>query len=58
MQLAQRALNAFVFADRSQLLVYHFMFGSDWAESCPSCSFLADHFDGAAGRSLSVARGA
>jgi predicted dithiol-disulfide oxidoreductase (DUF899 family) len=34
-----------LFAGRSQLLVYHFMFGSDWAEGCPSCSFLADHFD-------------
>ena len=47
MQIVQRALNAFVFAGRSQLLVYHFMFGSDWAEGCVSCSFLADHFDGA-----------
>jgi len=33
-------------AGRSQLLVYHFMFGHDWEEGCPSCSFLADNFDG------------
>jgi predicted dithiol-disulfide oxidoreductase (DUF899 family) len=33
---------------RSQLIVYHFMLGPDWAEGCPSCSYLADHFDGAA----------
>src|ERR1700757_3003760 len=31
---------------RSQLIVYHFMFGSGWEQGCPSCSFLADHFDG------------
>jgi predicted dithiol-disulfide oxidoreductase (DUF899 family) len=36
-----------VFGGRSQLIVYHFMFGPDWKEGCPSCSFLADHFDGA-----------
>lgn len=30
----------------SQLLVYHFMFGPDWDEGCPSCSFWADNFDG------------
>jgi predicted dithiol-disulfide oxidoreductase (DUF899 family) len=35
-----------LFDGRSQLIVYHFMFGPDWAEGCPSCSFLADHFDG------------
>ncbi len=34
-----------LFAGRSQLLVYHFMFGPDWDEGCPSCSFWADHFD-------------
>jgi predicted dithiol-disulfide oxidoreductase (DUF899 family) len=34
-----------LFAGRSQLIVYHFMFGPDWAEGCKSCSFLADHFD-------------
>jgi predicted dithiol-disulfide oxidoreductase (DUF899 family) len=36
-----------LFAGRSQLIVYHFMFGPDWQEGCPSCSYLADHFDGA-----------
>jgi predicted dithiol-disulfide oxidoreductase (DUF899 family) len=36
-----------LFGGRSQLIVYHFMFGPDWKEGCPSCSFLADHFDGA-----------
>ncbi|MDD1015029.1 DUF899 domain-containing protein [Pseudomonas rubra] len=36
-----------LFAGRSQLLVYHFMFGEGWEEGCPGCSFLADHFDGA-----------
>ena len=36
-----------LFGGRSQLAVYHFMFGPDWAEGCPSCSFLADHLDGA-----------
>ncbi len=35
-----------LFDNRSQLLVYHFMFGPDWSEGCPSCSYLADHFDG------------
>ena len=30
---------------RSQLLIYHFMFGPGWKEGCPSCSFLADAFD-------------
>jgi len=28
------------------LIVYHFKFGPGWEEGCPSCSFLADHFDG------------
>jgi predicted dithiol-disulfide oxidoreductase (DUF899 family) len=37
-----------LFGGRSQLLVYHFMLGPDWEEGCKSCSFLADHFDGAA----------
>src|ERR1700746_165728 len=36
-----------LFDGRSQLIVYHFMFGPGWAEGCPSCSFLSDHFDGA-----------
>jgi predicted dithiol-disulfide oxidoreductase (DUF899 family) len=33
---------------KSQLIVYHFMLGPGWEAGCPSCSFLADHFDGAA----------
>jgi predicted dithiol-disulfide oxidoreductase (DUF899 family) len=36
-----------LFGKRSQLIVYHFMFGPGWKEGCPSCSYLADHFDGA-----------
>jgi len=35
-----------LFAGRSQLIVYHFMFGPEWEEGCPSCSFLADHLGG------------
>jgi predicted dithiol-disulfide oxidoreductase (DUF899 family) len=35
-----------LFAGRSQLIVYHFMFGSDWEAGCPSCSFWADNFNG------------
>jgi predicted dithiol-disulfide oxidoreductase (DUF899 family) len=35
-----------LFDGRSQLIVYHFMFGPDWEEGCPSCSFLCDHIDG------------
>lgn len=34
-----------LFRGRSQLLVYHFMFGPDWAAGCPSCSAIADGFD-------------
>ena len=34
-----------LFHGRSQLLVYHFMFGPDWDEGCPSCSSVADGFD-------------
>jgi predicted dithiol-disulfide oxidoreductase (DUF899 family) len=37
-----------LFAERSQLAVYHFMFGRGWKEGCPSCSYLADTFDGCA----------
>jgi predicted dithiol-disulfide oxidoreductase (DUF899 family) len=36
-----------LFAGRSQLIVYHFMFGPGWKEGCVGCSFLADHIDGA-----------
>jgi predicted dithiol-disulfide oxidoreductase (DUF899 family) len=35
-----------LFDGRSQLIVYHFMFGPGWKEGCPSCSYLSDHFDG------------
>ncbi|MBT3225972.1 MAG: DUF899 domain-containing protein [Deltaproteobacteria bacterium] len=35
-----------LFADKSQLMIYHFMFGADWEEGCPSCSFWADNFEG------------
>lgn len=34
-----------LFDGRSQLVVYHFMFGPDWEAGCPSCSFWADSFD-------------
>jgi predicted dithiol-disulfide oxidoreductase (DUF899 family) len=36
-----------LFEGRGQLIVYHFMFGPGWEEGCKSCSYLADHFDGA-----------
>ena len=36
-----------LFAGRNQLVIYHFMFGPDWQEGCPSCSFVSDHLDGA-----------
>ena len=35
-----------LFQGRSQLLVYHFMFGPDWEAGCPSCSMIADAFNG------------
>ena len=35
-----------LFAGRSQLVIYHFMFGPEWQEGCPSCSFVSDHIDG------------
>jgi predicted dithiol-disulfide oxidoreductase (DUF899 family) len=35
-----------LFGGKSQLIVYHFMLGPDWEEGCPSCSLIADHFDG------------
>lgn len=34
-----------LFEGRSQLVVYHFMFGPDWAAGCPHCSFWADNFN-------------
>jgi predicted dithiol-disulfide oxidoreductase (DUF899 family) len=36
-----------LFGVKSQLFIYHFMLGPTWDEGCKSCSFLADHFDGA-----------
>ena len=36
-----------LFDGRSQLIVQHFMFGPDWEEGCPGCSFEADHVDAA-----------
>ncbi|WHZ24702.1 MAG: hypothetical protein OJF47_003814 [Nitrospira sp.] len=35
-----------LFKERSQLLVYHFMFGPDYQAGCPSCSAIADGFNG------------
>src|SRR5438477_2295100 len=35
-----------LFRGRSQLLVYHFMFGPEWTAGCPSCSAIADGFNG------------
>ncbi len=37
---------AALFAGRSQLIIYHFMFGPDYQAGCPSCSAIADGFDG------------
>jgi predicted dithiol-disulfide oxidoreductase (DUF899 family) len=34
-----------LFGSKSQLLVYHFMFGPGWKDGCPHCSFWADHYD-------------
>jgi predicted dithiol-disulfide oxidoreductase (DUF899 family) len=35
-----------LFGGKSQLIVYHFMLGPGWEQGCPSCSLIADHFDG------------
>jgi len=35
-----------LFDGKSQLIIYHFMFGPNWEEGCPHCSFWADHYDG------------
>ena len=43
-----RASLADLFRGRSQLIVYHFMFGPDYAAGCPSCSSIADGFNGIA----------
>jgi predicted dithiol-disulfide oxidoreductase (DUF899 family) len=37
-----------LFRGRSQLIVYHFMFGPDWTAGCPSCSAIADGYNGIA----------
>lgn len=37
-----------LFGPRSQLFLYHFMFGADWDEGCRTCSMIADHLDAAA----------
>jgi predicted dithiol-disulfide oxidoreductase (DUF899 family) len=34
-----------LFGGKSQLAIYHFMFGPDWEQGCPSCSLIADHLD-------------
>ena len=41
-----RASLADLFRGRSQLLIYHFMFGPDYAAGCATCSTIADGFDG------------
>jgi predicted dithiol-disulfide oxidoreductase (DUF899 family) len=41
-----KATLADLFKGRSQLLAYHFMFGPDYKAGCPSCSAIADGFDG------------
>jgi predicted dithiol-disulfide oxidoreductase (DUF899 family) len=43
---AGRETLAGLFGGKSQLVVYHFMLGPGWEQGCPSCSFIADHFDG------------
>ena len=35
-----------LFKGKSQLVVYHFMFGPGWKAGCPHCSFWSDHYDG------------
>lgn len=35
-----------LFGGKSQLIIWHFMFGTDWKEGCPGCSFWADSFNG------------
>ena len=37
-----------LFGGKGQLIVQHFMFGPDWNEGCPSCSFWTDNFNGIA----------
>ena len=42
-----KATLADLFGRKSQLIVYHFMLGPGWEAGCKSCSYLADHFEGA-----------
>jgi predicted dithiol-disulfide oxidoreductase (DUF899 family) len=35
-----------LFGSKSQLIIYHFMFGPGWEEGCPSCSMMGDHMGG------------
>ena len=44
---AGNATLAELFAGREQLIVQHYMFGPDWEDGCPSCSFWADNLQGA-----------
>jgi predicted dithiol-disulfide oxidoreductase (DUF899 family) len=41
-----RVTLAELFAGKSQLVIYHFMFSPEWDEGCPHCWFWADHYDG------------
>jgi len=36
-----------LFDGRSQLMIYHFMYGPDWKAGCPGCSLISDHVDAA-----------
>ena len=44
-EMGQRTLRE-LFDGCGQLIVYHFMYGPDWMEGCPSCSFWTDSWDG------------
>ena len=46
--MTESAALADLFGGRSQLMVYHFMFGPDYKAGCPSCSSIADGFNGVA----------
>jgi len=43
--LEGRVALADLFEGKTQLIIYHFMFGPGWGEGCAHCSFWADHFD-------------
>src|SRR5882672_12971549 len=45
---AGKASLADLFRGRSQLLIYHFMFGPEYTAGCPNCSAIADGFNGCA----------